>query len=110
MHEQHTPGPWSISPDMYHDDELSVVGGESGDAVIATVWPMGDDEFGMEQQAANRLLVTAAPDLLREIKHLRDEYTRFVNLHDLTAHDWNGMYEVDEAIRKAEGVTSNEED
>jgi hypothetical protein len=59
----HTEGPWKISPDQYHEDELTVVGGESGDAVICTVWPMGDDDFGRQEQAVNRLLITAAPDL-----------------------------------------------
>lgn len=99
----HTPGPWAISPDVYHDDELAVVGGETGQAVVATVWPMGDDDAGVEEQAANRRLIVAAPDLLRELKLLREEYTRLANTCDLTAHDWSGMYHVDEAIDQAEG-------
>jgi hypothetical protein len=47
-------------------------------------------------------LLASAPYLLRELKALRDEYTRLANTVDACAHDWDGMYFVDDAIAKAE--------
>ena len=64
----YTPGPWVVaeSVDPLRDDEMSILGGETGEGCIAQVWPWGDDEAGIANQEANALLIAAAPDLLRE--------------------------------------------
>jgi hypothetical protein len=101
-----TPGPWAIGElsdgESTHvciapADKLSA--GGKGPAVCLI---SGVSRF-TEEDAANALLIAAAPDLLAQLKALRDEYTRVVNLSDYCAHDWDGMYAVDAAVNKAEG-------
>ncbi len=59
-----TRGPWKVWPnhDLGHDREDEIVVGH-GPAVVATVWPMGDDEAGINESVANAHVIALAPTM-----------------------------------------------
>lgn len=71
---KHTPGPWRITTALAHcfghDDELAVEC--EGGAVVAGVWPMGDDDVGIHEAHANARLIAAAPELADFLSSLLD--------------------------------------
>ena len=69
----HTMGPWRIKcpSASTFEDTIAIMGGETGEAQICAVYPMGDDdEIGTkecsehDESVANSCLIVAAPDLL----------------------------------------------
>jgi len=46
----------------------------------------------------NDTQLAASEALLRACEALKDEYTRLANSVDAAAHDWPGMYAIDDAI------------
>lgn len=92
-----TAGPWHVEHGEGGRENL--VCGADGTTVANVIVPARDHDA----VSVNARLLAAAHDLLEQIKALRDQYTAVVNERDETAHDWNGMYQVDAAISKAEG-------
>ena len=52
---------------------------------------------------SNGRLIAAAPELLKACKAMRDRLTVMANESDHCWRDWDGAYDVDTAIAKAEG-------
>lgn len=101
---QHTPGPWYTSTDVHHDDEYAV---KAGEAVVCTVWPMGDDQAGNDIQNANEHLISAAPCMVAALREMvrRARDTNMVGDQDhcdvaLT----DAVVQAEAAIAKAEGM------
>lgn len=101
---KHTPGPWIVYGRDINTNEVNIC--QSGITNIAkrlqvaNVLPLPHYD---DKQAANARLIAAAPEMYEALKALRDEYARVVNTVDCVSHDWNGMYDVDAALAKAEG-------
>lgn len=97
MNTKHTSGPWRRHEDFVaHEDEIAIGGGETGECIVAIVWPQGDDkETPVAEQVANANLIIAAPDLLTACKEYistgQGMYSRY----------WEMMKA---AIAKAEGA------
>jgi hypothetical protein len=72
MNATHTPGPWKVTDEVYHEDEVAIHGGESGQQVICGVWPQGDDEAGNGERQANARLIAAAPAMHAALRKLID--------------------------------------
>ena len=75
---EHTPGPWTVGNELLREDERPVHGGESGEGIIALVWPWGDDEVGEQDREANARLIAAAPDLLEAAEAVIAEWRRYI--------------------------------
>lgn len=63
----YTSGPWTIDAEAT-PDETWIRGGESGQTVIAAVWPQGGDDTdvapGRDIEGDNARLIAVAPELL----------------------------------------------
>lgn len=83
--EAATPGPWAVSDDEIVAGKVHVVcfGHDYGDygsmgvggATIpkGSKWEKGDREAYQQEVAANLALLAAAPELLAEVRRLREE-------------------------------------
>lgn len=107
----HTPGPWMVSRTEPVNEFPQVMvgqpdrrGQENGYSLslaprnVCQVFNQHDAE-----DDANAALISAAPDLLRACRIMRDALTEYMNGVDLCWRDWSKAYEIDAAIAKAEG-------
>ena len=80
----HTPGPWYVddAPDVEHP---SVVLADDGATIVAEAMTVVAEQH---DAGANAQLIAAAPDLLAEVKRLREEnklvwkYVHFERMYD----------------------------
>jgi hypothetical protein len=82
---KHTPGPWQITTDfinVFNEDAIQ----------IASLDSQGSPDIGVEESLANAYLISAAPEMLAVLKKVLPEID-----------DPNLMWEVSDAIDKAEG-------
>jgi glycine cleavage system regulatory protein len=82
---KHTPGPWQITTDfinVFNEDAIQ----------IASLDSQGSPDIGVEESLANAYLISAAPEMLAVLKKVLPELD-----------DPNLMWEVSDAIDKAEG-------
>jgi hypothetical protein len=82
---KHTPGPWQITTDfinVFNEDAIQ----------IASLDSQGSPDIGVEESLANAYLISAAPEMLAVLKKVLPEID-----------DPNLMWEVSDAIYKAEG-------
>jgi hypothetical protein len=95
--QKHTQGPWTIGDLNLSEGDERRVYGPDGTAVVAGVWPMGEDFNDITtddgEREANARLIAAAPDLLGTLRAFADRRT-------LTEQD---REHIDLVISKAEG-------
>jgi len=63
---KHTPGPWDLEPESCG---ILIVVDENQDE-IATIIAANDDDLLTHKEWANGRLISAAPDLLKELKEM----------------------------------------
>ena len=78
----HTPGPWRIEGELTEGEDGC---GQSGDSTLSIhgdglyIGEIGAD-YGIHETEANAELIAAAPDLLAEVKRLREGIKAYLDL------------------------------
>lgn len=93
MKNQHTPGPWAVSP---YNNIVS----KNGTVAKTEQMPGNDDE----ERKANAHLIAAAPDLLSALHLLLDKLHAHAPKLIANVHTENAIVKAEMAISKAEGV------
>lgn len=98
---KHTPGPWAVNPFAAQVDAFNRVDG--GVTICLLLWPTA--KRSEAETAANGNLISAAPELLQELKNAR----RYIVVHRnelgevINDDAVTDLERIDAAIAKAEG-------
>lgn len=94
---EHTSGPWELGEKT--KDWFKIYGKNKSNplAEIKPINPKNREKFDFEIEAANAMLIAAAPDLLEALQGL---FKNCAMIHNSWG-DGNNQKEADEAIRKA---------
>ena len=97
---KHTEGPWSINEWPQNDNEIRI--GATGTLRLATVHLRN---VSINEQQANAQLISAAPNLYRELTRLIEKISRANAIRHsggrLTIEDWAELCQVVKDGRKA---------
>lgn len=94
MKNQHTPGPWAVSPYMN-------ITSRNGTVAKTEQIPGNDDS----ERGANANLIATAPELLSSLQGLLESYAAYIDIDDVTNADIaEPVAKARAAIAKAEGV------